>query len=755
MLLGRLRIRGKLAVLLVVPLLSMSALAVPVLAERVHVAARADRSAHAARTAETVSGVVQELQEERLLSVGYLLGVTERGTLVRQSTVVSDRIADLRTRPAADLPKPIVTLLAGAQRLNATRSAVLAHRVSPDAVMTVFTEVITSLIDAPRTLDDVDTATPAGRQLVALDAVLRTDEQINAAGTLLVLVTAGQSRTANMRYIATMSALQVALERFHAFATVEQGSLHRLISVGAIARTGRDFLALGPVDPGQAVKGLSVAMIFPAVSSLGTLGQFVTKKLVADILSEVTALQRRALTGALTVAALVLGVLLLVMSLSVATARMVALPLTRLTHSAHRVARVAAADLKRIADDETEAAHPVRLDHVDVSSRDEIGDLARAFDRVQHTAAQLVERQTASRRNVAQMFGHIGRRTQNLVGRQIALIDRLEQQESDPARLRDLYQLDHISSRLRRNASSLVVLSGSDSSEGHMAPLPLGDVARLALGEIENYGRVDVRVDSDVLVSPAVIGDLVLVFAELMENATSFSPPHTRVTVVARWEPAGVCISVIDHGIGMPPQRLAEENARFVRRERLELAPTEFLGLFVVGRLTRRHGWQVRLSPTPGGGVTADLVVGVDDLVDAPTPHSVDSALPPAPAPQSDEPAGPSASTHAEQTAQRLVPVDLAVDSALFERASRLLTDGPRWNAFIPERQTSTGPGLTQRIPGASLAAAAPPSPATPAVRPAEDPAHVRDQLLQFEAGVRRALDGSASMPSDREGSAP
>src|ERR1700760_2170593 len=131
------------------------------------------------------------------------------------------------------------------------------------------------------------------------------------------------------------------------------------------------------------------------------------------------------------------------------------------------------------------------------------------------------------------MFGHVGRRTQNLVGRQLALIDNLERRETDSDRLDELYRLDHMSSRRRRNASSLVVLSGAAGTNEHMAPLPLSDVVRLALGEIEDYVRVDVDVPEEIVVVPAVAADLTLLLAELMENATAFSPPHTRVTAVA------------------------------------------------------------------------------------------------------------------------------------------------------------------------------------------------------------------------------
>src|SRR5439155_10405367 len=157
--------------------------------------------------------------------------------------------------------------------------------------------------------------------------------------------------------------------------------------------------------------------------------------------------------------------------------------------SADRVARVSEAELTRVADDESDSPTPMQLEPVDISARDEVGDLARAFERVQGTAVRMVERQVASRRNVAQMFGHVGRRTQNLVGRQIALIDRLERDESDPDRLEYLYRLDHVSSRLRRNAGSLVVLSGATGANEQHEPVALADVVRLALAEIEDFVR--------------------------------------------------------------------------------------------------------------------------------------------------------------------------------------------------------------------------------------------------------------------------
>lgn len=615
MLLGRLRIRAKLALLVITPLLSMVGLAVPVVVDRVGQASRAAETAETVRVAGRVGSLVQELQQERLLSIGYLLNLADRSTLIQQSATVSDKIADLRADLGDKLTDRVSAAISGVQQLAELRTAVLNRRATPDQVLAKFGPVHVALIESLQLTYGVDTATPQGRQVVALDAVLRTDEGISAGASIIVLVVASKNQGAITAYLSNMAALQVNTNRFSAFATPEQNALYRLVEDAVANRTSPEFLTRFGTDPEGTIAGFSMQRLFPAVSSLITLGQFVEKRIVTDVVAQVTAEQRDALTTAYWVGGLVLLTLLVVVLLSLAVARTVARPLIRLTQSADRVARVAEGELVRIADDESESSNPIRLDPVDIRARDEIGDLARAFDRVQGTAARLVERQAASRRNVAQMFGHVGRRTQNLVGRQIALIDRLEDQETDPTRLQHLYRLDHVSSRLRRSASSLVVLSGSTGADGHVAPMPLGDVVRLALGEIEDYTRVDVQVRMDVGVAPAVIGDLVLTLAELMENATAFSPPHTRVTVSAELVEGGVRLTLVDHGIGMTVERLTEENARLTRRERLDLAPTEVLGLFVVGRLARRHGWRVTLAATSGGGVTVELEISERLLV--------------------------------------------------------------------------------------------------------------------------------------------
>ncbi|GAB3968104.1 nitrate- and nitrite sensing domain-containing protein [Plantactinospora veratri] len=854
--LGRLRIRGRLALLAILPLLSTIGLAVPVLVDRISSAREAADTAETVRRAGQVGTLVQDLQRERLLSVGYLLNVVDRSELVQQGAQVGDRIADLRAEFGDQLTQEIDSAIGGIGRLTDLRTGVLNRRVRPDQVIPAFGQVHTALIESLGLTWSADASTTEGRQMIALDAVLRTDEGISAAASLIVLVAGTKNPASGIAYVGTMARLEANLARFRSFATPAQNELYSLIERATAARTGPEFLSAGAADPTEAIAELDLADLFPAASSLITLGQFIEKKIVTDVVAEVTDQRQRAIAGAYTVGLLVLLTIALMMLLSLAVARTVARPLTRLTVSAERMARAAEEELTRIVDDESESYQPIRLDPVDVDGRDEIGDLARAFERVQGTAARLVERQAASRRNVAQMFGHVGRRTQNLVGRQIALIDRLEHQETDPGRLQHLYRLDHVSSRLRRNASSLVVLSGGAGGDGHVAPLPLGDVVRLALGEIEDFTRVDVQVRLDVAVAPGVIGDLVLTLAELMENATAFSPPHTRVTVLAEVVPGGVRLNLVDHGIGMTPERLAEENARLTRRERLDLVPTEVLGLFVVGRLARRHGWRVTLSATtPGGGVTVGVEIADRLLVtrrpesELPTPRASASAplpvrpvklseggvpqgratvptaaepappglaepvpsrpaepAPVTPVPVAPEPvpaaAGPAPVFRLPELMPVAVPAGPVFDEELIRRATRSLTAGQPWNAFLTRPVATAGPesaepgaarpgtdpagrpggagpgdpdtgsgaatsgapatpsadsgpgpassgpgtGLRQRVPGAQLPNTT--SRSRPEPTPA-DPSVVRALIEEFEAGVRRAQREQQTRPTD------
>ncbi|GGM31010.1 hypothetical protein GCM10011608_14480 [Micromonospora sonchi] len=786
MLLGRLRIRGKLALLVLIPLLCMLGLTLPVVVERIGVAQRAADTADTVQVASRVGTLLQHLQRERMLTVGLLLGQVERSELTQEIAEVDDRIVDLRAEFGADLPTEVSAALDGVKQLAALRTAALAGRADPGRIIGTYGPLHLALINSLRLPYDVDTRTSAGRQVLALDRILRKSEGLSGGAALLVLLAAKPDPQLASAFVANMATLLSESDQVLGLITPDQLALMDIEQIALDARTGPQFLEQSALDPVTALAGTPLEALFPTISSLTTLGQFVEKKLVADVTAEVRDERQRALVAAYWVAALVLLILAAVILLTLAIGQTVARPLSRLTRSADRVARVAESELVRVADDEAETAQPIRLDRVDIRAGDEIGDLARAFERVQNTAARLVERQVASRRNVAQMFGHVGRRTQNLVGRQIALIDRLEQQETDPGRLESLYRLDHISSRLRRNAGNLVVLSGAADEVAHVAPVSLTDVVRLALGEIEDYTRVDVRVPTGVAATPAIIGDLVLALAELMENATVFSPPHTRVVVGGELTDESARLTVVDHGIGMTEARLADENARLTRRERLDLAPTEVLGLFVVGRLARRHGWTVSLQATPGGGVTATLLLSRSSLLVSASGRGSVPAAPPVPQPALPHRIPPAPAIQAQQPEPDAPPPAHApavvggpagpvadpsgppgFDQTLLARATESMELAESWDAFattaeaapttdaqpaaathsararVPQSPPAPtdppvpAPGVRQRIPGANLPRNAPPVGAVDAT--VADPVAARALVEQFESGVRRA----------------
>jgi len=679
---GRFRILGKLTLLVLVPLLGVVALALPIVANRIDVAREAQDTSDTIQLATQVGSAIQELQEERLLSVGFLFGLVQQPELVVQSAKANDRVLALK-RLDQRLPAKLTQAVDAVRKLDSTRVNVLNRSIRPDLIVSEFTAVITPIIDGLSLQTAADLTTSVGRQVFALDQALRSDDLISQASSQLTSAVATKNAGLINLFSSTLLQLQFIIGGAQGYFTADQYKLYLGAQQAFSARVGDQFFARAATDPASAVKLLKPETLYPSLRSVVVLGGFVEKRIAADVDAAVTENRQTALRIAGLVGGGALILLLVVVGLSLLMARAVARPLRRLTVSADRIARAAEAELQRVADDDAESARPIRLDDVDVQAQDEIGDLARAFDRVQTTAARLVERQVLGRRNVAQMFGHVGRRTQNLVGRQLSLIDNLERRETDSDRLRELYRLDHLSSRLRRNASSLVVLSGAVGANDHIAPLALADVVRLALGEIEDYIRVDIDVPEEIVVVPSVLADLTLLLAELMENATSFSPPHTRVAVTAAELRGGARLAIIDHGLGLAPDRLAEENARLTRRERLDLAPSEVLGLFVVGRLARRHGIEVTLTDTPEGGVTAWVDLGPQHLVarreavQAPM-HPIHATVP---------------SHHTEfapliaGSSGRSVPGSAQpFDANVLYRATKTLQAGRSWNAFAPVR---------------------------------------------------------------------
>jgi hypothetical protein len=241
-----------------------------------------------------------------------------------------------------------------------------------------------------------------------------------------------------------------------------------------------------------------------------------------------------------------------------------------------------------------------------VDSVDEIGEVARAFDQVHREAVRLAANEAGLRGNVNAMFVNLSRRSQSLVERQIRLIDDLEQGEQDSERLANLFAMDHLATRMRRNSENLLVLAGHEVSRRWSGPVGLVDVLRAAVSEIEQYERVGLNVQPGIAVRGQAVNDVVHLLAELVENATSFSAAGTPVAVAGHLlNSGGVLLDITDQGVGMGAEEMAHANWRLDNPPVVDVAVSRRMGLFVVARLAARHGIRVRLRPATMGGLTA------------------------------------------------------------------------------------------------------------------------------------------------------
>ena len=328
----------------------------------------------------------------------------------------------------------------------------------------------------------------------------------------------------------------------------------------------------------------------------------VEQALSGQISSRAAALHKSALTAAVAVGAAVLLVLALALFLTVVIGRSMVRPLRRLRAGALEVAGVRLPEMVRRMS-EADGGGSFEVAPIDVDSSDEIGEVARAFDQVHREALRLAANEAALRGNVNAMFVNLSRRSQSLVERQIRLIDDLEQGEQDPERLSNLFQMDHLATRMRRNSENLLVLAGHEVSRRWNQPVALVDVLRAAVSEIEQYERVSMNVQPGISVRGQAVNDVVHLVAELVENATSFSSAETPVTVSGHLlNSGGVLLDISDQGVGMGAEEMAHANWRLDNPPVVDVAVSRRMGLFVVARLAARHGIRVRLRPATTGG---------------------------------------------------------------------------------------------------------------------------------------------------------
>lgn len=777
---SRWRVRTKVVAVVLVPLLLALVLAAVTVGNQLAERSALQQVAAGTRLSGTVAGLVDALQIERSEATAFVAADrrSDRTPLDLAADRVDRAVGALRDAgpSVTDLDPGVqdryAVALARLDGLGALRSAAVATRYPAPSVVTSYTGFVEPLLDLARDVAGTAGQTAVVRPATSLAALGRAKEQAEIQHALLLVAAAGgtfpsgdgealrsavaEQAAATAEFEAGASPAQVQVFE-DTVAGPEVDQRIRILQTALLRDGGGQPPGVDPVAWDRAAGATREAM------------RTVETGLFTELEGTADALVSRAGTTVLIVAvAVVLGVLLAVVLAALIAGSLIT-PLRRLRYSALDVAeRRLPTSIQRLeegsGDEEDTDVEPVPI-HTD----EEVGEVARAFDTVHREAVRLAGEQARLRTNLNALFVNLSRRSQGLVERQLLVIDSLEGREEDPDVLAELFALDHLATRLRRNGENLLVLGGSAPARGGTDPVPLTDVVRAAVGEIEDYTRVDVRPAPAVHVRGGPADDLTHLLAELLDNATTYSPPGAPVVVSASRAPdGGLVLEVTDQGLGMDADELAEANARLERPVLLDSSVPRQMGLFVVGALARRHDIVARLLPGDDGGIAASVQVPAALLV---RPVRVEPD-PVVPAPRAGAAGDPVGDPESDPLTDRLPVVgveDGADESPIFrEMCSAWFSEegppaprasaedaAPAWRSTADEGwravaartagttetpREQTGSGLPRRRRGAELVPGGAPAEADDVPRPrrAVDAEALRGRMGSFQDGIRR-----------------
>ncbi|MDX3242262.1 nitrate- and nitrite sensing domain-containing protein [Streptomyces sp. ME18-1-4] len=371
----------------------------------------------------------------------------------------------------------------------------------------------------------------------------------------------------------------------------------------------------GAERAGLAEKGISKENWWAVTSLKYDAYRQIESDMADRAVTEASDIAADAKTSAIITGAAVVVALLLAFILAGAVARQMSRAMRQLRNAAFGIAEQRLPMLV----DQLSRTDPGRVDTrvqaIPITTTDEIGEVARAFDQVHREAVRLAAEQALLRGNINAIFTNLSRRNQSLIEGQLTLITDLENNEADPDQLENLFRLDHLATRMRRNGENLLVLAGEEPGRRWDQPVPLVDVLRAASSEVEQYERIELSGVPEAEIHGRAVTDLVHLLAELLENATTFSSPQTKVRVTATRLPDGrVMIEIHDKGIGLTAEDFADINHKLANPPTVDAAISQRMGLFVVGRLSDRHGIRVQLRPSGEQAGTTSLVMLPDAI---------------------------------------------------------------------------------------------------------------------------------------------
>ena len=584
-------------------------------------AAQFGRVSQLANLGQQVTGLVQALEDERD-ETSESVPVSNPKTLQRWYDATDAAVAKVQALAAgvggsfpaniqakAAAVRSAITNLGELRRAAQTSQstlAVIADYAIPIGDLISLNDQIAQGTDDSGLTNDVQTLNSLSLekdQLAQQRAILFNafTRELFANGEQQALITVGAEQAADMTAFDTTAT------------PAEQSSFTSLVAGPLVkkAETIEEYVvSTGRLDIGNGALNISAqdapGQWYSAMSDAIDNTQTVERGVASNIVARAQVLRRGAEQSAVFTAVLTAAILLLVMIATFAVARSLVLPLRKLRAGALDIATVQLPERVRLLAEATDPATSLEVAPIDVPSTDEIGQVARAFDQVHAEAVRLAGNEAMLRSSFNAMFVNLSRRSQALIERLVRTIDSLEQNEEDPDRLSYLFAMDHLVTRMRRNSENLLLLAGHDSARKWSEPVSLADVARAATSEIEQYSRVGLSIQPGISVSGQAVSDVVRLLAEIIENATIFSPKDTQVRVSAQeLTSGGVLIEVSDSGVGISAARLEEMNLRLINPPVIDVSVSRHMGLFAVARLAERHGVRVRLRAGSPQGLTA------------------------------------------------------------------------------------------------------------------------------------------------------
>ncbi|WP_250003192.1 sensor histidine kinase [Actinoplanes sp. M2I2] len=615
---------SKLGLIMLVPTLATIIVGVSGLVDHIEEANNAERARTLSVLSEAAGGLVDHLQNER--AYGMMITTIKDTkspdyTKAKEQYSAENALVDAAKAPYSqqkaaldDVPENVSTLLLRLDRnleeLPAQRSQIANNRPGTEQVVEEsYTKLIDDLLGVRDAAAQLASDTELSDHLRSVAAVARAKEYIAQQRDIGHEILGEGQLTEQLRrdFLLADTGFELAGTTLHSVGLAPDVTAFDRIQNLPAGRAATNYT--GQLDrlQGANVRNIpfNTANWEQAMTGYNDEFRTVESRIDSEIVAQATDLRNDVNRRVFLETSILLGMLLLAILFAWLVARSMARSLRELRQGALSVAQFGLPHaVSRLRDPQLSTSlTPAQLadqiaEPLPVRSRDEFGQVTEAFNAVHLEAVRTAAEQAALRASVATMFVNLARRSQILVDRLIGHLDRLERGEEDPDRLAELFQLDHLATRMRRNDENLLVLAGADSTRVQREPAALIDVLRAAQSEVEHYTRIEFgMIDRDIEVAAHAVNDMVHLVAELFDNATAFSPPNSTVIVEARRLGDDALLSVEDRGIGISREQLRELNERLANPPMVDVAVSRMMGLVVVARLANRHGVKVELRP--------------------------------------------------------------------------------------------------------------------------------------------------------------